>query len=157
MGRLSLDEYFLNMLKLVAARSTCPRRAVGAIVTDEHGVILGTGYNGTPRGITHCGEVYESIEGSQVLSSCKAASDPRGDTSRCWAAHAEVNALLQCGANLPRVHTLYITCSPCFSCAKYIVNAGVQRVVTTQLYAGEHPEASGINVLNAAGIRLEKL
>jgi len=80
------DQYFLEMLELVAARSTCCRRSVGAILVDERNRILATGYNGTPQNFGHCTKE----------SPCPGGSDSAGDTSRCLAVHAEVNAILQC-------------------------------------------------------------
>src|SRR5258708_3001642 len=104
--RLSRDDYFLEMLHLVANRSTCARRAVGTIITDDRGHILATGYNGVPRGFTHCTD-----------SPCLGVNDPKGDTGRCMAIHAEINALLQC-SRLDLAHALYVSASPCFACAK---------------------------------------
>jgi dCMP deaminase len=55
-NRISSDEYFMEMAKLAAKRSTCLRRQVGAvIVQDKH--VVATGYNGAPKGIPHCAEM----------------------------------------------------------------------------------------------------
>jgi len=124
--RLSRDDYFLTILDLVAARSTCARRAVGAIITDGDGHVLSLGYNGVPRGFPHCVDVP-----------CLGAADKAGDTSRCMAVHAEVNALIQC-SRLDLAHSLYCSCSPCFSCAKAIANTPIKRVVCRELYADLH-------------------
>lgn len=134
--RPSRDEYFVQMLDLVASRSTCARRAVGAIIIDEIGHILSTGYNGVPRGFQHCTE-----------TPCLGATDKPGDTSRCDATHAEMNALLQC-FRLDLAHTIYVSCSPCFTCAKLIANTSIRRVVCCEMYADEH------EVLREAGIEL---
>lgn len=170
MARPTLDQYYLAMLALVASRSTCPRRAVGAIVVDDKGVILGVGYNGTPRGVVHCKgdasifhpQVKETVATSPEwarsnrVSLCEAGADPKGDTSRCWAEHAERNALAQCGGDQDRAHTIYVSATPCFSCAKGIVNAGIKRVVAAQYYSEQlQGFATGEQVLLAAGITLE--
>ena len=47
------DTYFLRIAKLVAQRSTCIRRQVGAVIVRENR-ILATGYNGAPNGVAHC-------------------------------------------------------------------------------------------------------
>lgn len=120
--RKSREGYFVDMLQFVAARSTCARRAVGAIITDNQGIVLSMGYNGTPRGWTHC-----------LDHECPGALDPTGNSARCYAVHAEQNALLQC-QQLFRAHTLYVTCSPCFTCAKMIVQTNVERIIFIEPY-----------------------
>ncbi|MCK4727749.1 MAG: cytidine deaminase, partial [Desulfobacterales bacterium] len=53
MSRPSWKEYFMDIASLVARRSTCRRRRVGAIVVRDKR-ILATGYNGAPTGLPHC-------------------------------------------------------------------------------------------------------
>lgn len=139
--RISHDEYFLNMLDLVASRSTCPRRSVGAIIVDAHNTVLSTGYNGVPRGFDHCTD-----------NPCPGRHDQAGDSSRCLAVHAEQNALLQCHRP-DLMHTLYASCSPCFTCAKMIANTSIKRIVCRTFYA----ESEGVKVLMARGIEFVKL
>jgi len=138
-SRVSKSEYFLQILDLVASRSTCKRRAVGAIITDEEGHILSTGYNGVPRGFDHCIDVP-----------CSGAGDRPGDSSNCMAVHAETNALLQC-SDLERARILYSTCVPCFGCAKSIANTKIKTVIAKQTYA----DTRGMDVLLEAGIVVE--
>ena len=52
-GRPSWEQYFMEITRLVASRSTCLRRHVGAILVKDKN-ILATGYNGAPSGISHC-------------------------------------------------------------------------------------------------------
>jgi len=136
--RLSPDEYFLQLLKLVSSRSTCVRRSVGAIITDERRRVLAMGYNGVPQKFPHC----------ELFSLCPGAEDPSGDTRRCMAVHAEVNAILQC-SRLDLARTIYVSCSPCFACAKMLCNTAIRRVVCLEPYADE-----GAEVLKSAGIRI---
>jgi dCMP deaminase len=138
-ARLSKDEYFLEMLKLVAARSTCIRRTVGAIIVSKDGHVLSTGYNGVVRGFTHCTD-----------TPCSGANDISGNTSNCQAVHAEQNALLQC-LDLNSAHILYCSCVPCFSCAKMICNTNINRVVVLQDYA----DTRGRDLFLQLGIELE--
>ena len=137
-SHVSLDTYFIEMLRLVAARSTCVRRQVGCIITDEKGVVLAMGYNGVPRGLAHC-----------VDTPCAGSYDAPGDTSNCEAVHAEQNAMLQC-ADLNRAHTMYVSCTPCFTCAKMIANTGIKRVVVIEDYA----DTRGKSILARRGIKL---
>lgn len=135
---VSLDEYYTEMLRLVGTRSTCPRRQVGAIITDEKGVVLAMGYNGVPRGMIHCTE-----------TPCIGRWDSPGSSDRCLAVHAEQNALLQC-ADLNRAYTIYVSCTPCFNCSKIIANTGIRRVVVLEHYADER----GLEVFNTKRITL---
>ena len=137
-SRPSRDQYFLNILHAVAERSTCPRRQVGAIITTEDGRILATGYNGPPRGIEHCNE-----------SPCLGRYDPPGDSRRCAAVHAEMNALLQCW-RLDLAHSLYVSCTPCFTCAKTIANTNIKRIICLEPYA----DVEGLRILEALGIKI---
>ncbi len=136
--RLTHDEYYLKMLEIVAARSTCVRRAVGAILVDEKYKVLSTGYNGVPSGFSHCTDVP-----------CLGAQDPSGDSRRCMAIHAEVNVVVQC-TRLDLARILYVSCTPCFMCAKMLCNTPVRRIVSTE----EYGESDGLNALRQAGIEL---
>jgi dCMP deaminase len=136
--RLSKKEYYLQMLKLVAARSTCSRRMVGAIITDADGHILSTGYNGVPRDFDHCIDVP-----------CLGANDMAGNTTNCLSVHAEQNALLQC-SNLQLARIIYVSCTPCFVCAKMIANTDIDTVICEMDYA----DTRGRDILIRARILL---
>lgn len=127
------------MLKLVAARSTCIRRKVGAIITDRDGHVLSTGYNGVPKNFDHCIDVP-----------CLGAGSKPGDTSLCMAVHAEQNALLQC-ADLSRAYAMYCSCTPCFICSKMIANTEIQTVLCVEEYA----DKTGLTVLLEKGCIVE--
>jgi dCMP deaminase len=137
--RPTIHEYYLDMLDLVAARSTCVRRSVGAIITDENGKALGVGYNGVPRGFDHC----------TVDKPCLGAHDQPGDVSNCMAVHAEANALLQCG-DLTRAFVMYCSNLPCFACAKMIANTTIEVVICKEDYADKR----GLEILTTAGCRV---
>jgi len=137
MRRPSIDDYYLAMLPLIASRATCPRRQVAAILVDRGGKLVATGYNGPPAGMHHCLDVP-----------CPGATDPSGDTGRCIAIHAEMNALSQAQASRRSPHTLYCSTTPCFNCAKMLITEGVKRVVVTSEYADQ----SGADLLRQAGV-----
>ena len=139
MPRPPLDEYFLGLLPQVASRGTCRRRQVAAIIINVKGHILATGYNGVPSGIQHCTDVP-----------CPGVDDPKGDSSRCEALHAEASALLQC-LDPFRAHTIYCSCTPCFNCAKMICNTSIKRVITLELY----PDPLGLDLFERAHIYVE--
>jgi len=144
--RPSWDEYFMSIARLVAGRSTCLRRHVGAVlVRDRH--ILATGYNGPPAGLPHCdvtGCVREKL------------GVPTGERHElCRGIHAEQNAIIQ-SANYGtgiRGATVYTTLHPCSVCAKMIINAGLVRVVTDDSY----PDDLASEMLTEAGVRVDRL
>jgi dCMP deaminase len=141
--RPTKDEVFLKMADILSTRATCSRRAVGCILVNESGHIIGSGYNGNGAGLSHCldtpclGVSFDSGSGLDV----------------CEAIHAEQNALMQC-SNVKDIHTAYVTSSPCMHCAKLFLNTGVKLIVTTQVY-----DEKAIRLLNDAGIelRIEKI
>jgi dCMP deaminase len=133
--RDSKDTYFIKMLESVCSRSTCLRRSVGAIIVTKEGRTLSMGYNGPPLGFEHC---------TQEMP-CRGAFDKPGDNSHCIAVHAEQNALLQCW-RLDLAYSIYITCCPCFTCAKMILQTPIQRVIV----AGSYTEKQGEEILTLA-------
>ena len=130
MERPSWDEYFLRITQQVAERSTCLRRHVGAILVRDKR-ILGTGYNGAPRGLRHCADVGCLRQQKNV---------PAGERHElCRGLHAEMNVFLQAASFGVSTSgsTLYATVYPCSLCAKMAINAGVKRIVTTADYPDE--------------------
>ena len=67
MARPTWDEYFMEITHLVAKRSTCLRRQVGAVIVKDKN-ILATGYNGAPSGVAHCLDVGCLRERLQIPS-----------------------------------------------------------------------------------------
>ncbi len=142
-SRPTWNQYFMEIAALVAKRSTCLRRAVGAVIVKDKR-ILATGYNGAPSGIRHCEELGCLRERMQV------ASGERHEL--CRGIHAEQNAIIQaayhgvpiCGADL------YCTNLPCSICTKMLINAGIQTIYYQSGYADELAK----DLLEEAGIRL---
>ncbi len=144
--RPSWDEYFMEMAEVAQKRSTCLRRAVGAVIVRDKR-IMATGYNGVPMGIAHCGER------GCLRAELNVPSGQRHEL--CRGLHAEQNAIIQ-AAHLGQSisgGTLYCTNQPCVICAKMIINAGIQRVVIKEGY----PDELAQEMLKEAGIRLEIL
>lgn len=141
MARPTWDEYFMKIAHLVAERSTCMRRRVGAIiVTDKR--IVSTGYNGAPRGLHHCLEVGCLREKMGI---------PSGERQElCRGAHAEQNAIIQAASSGGSMEgaTMYCTTAPCSTCSKMIINAGIRRLVLGERY----PDALGETLVAEAGI-----
>ncbi|HCL58012.1 MAG TPA: cytidine deaminase [Spirochaetia bacterium] len=122
--RPTWDEYFLNIARMTAARSTCLRNQVGAVIVDERKKIKATGYNGPPHSVQSClerGKCYR-IENN-------IESGTRYET--CRAIHAEQNAIIQAGEESCIGATLYLFghSMVCVLCKRFILQAGIVRVV----------------------------
>lgn len=141
MQRPSWDAYFMDIARLVASRSTCLRRQVGAVmVKSKH--VLATGYNGTPSGITHCSETGCLREQLKV---------PSGERHElCRGLHAEQNAIIQAARHGIDINgaTLYCTHSPCIICSKMLINAGIKQIV----YIHGYPDQMSLDMISEAGI-----
>ena len=144
--RPSWDEYFLEMSALVAKRSTCLRRRVGAVIVKEKR-ILATGYNGAPSGLKHCVEI------GCIRQQLKIPSGERHEL--CRALHAEQNALIQACLHGISVKdaTLYATNQPCVICAKMLINAGIKEIVIADGY----PDKMAMSFLKQAKIKIRKI
>ena len=144
--RPSWDNYFLNIAKLVAKRSTCLRRSVGAILVKDN-QILATCYNGAPAGIRHCdiaGCIREKL------------NIPSGERHElCRGLHGEQNALLQAALHGVSVKgaKLYSTIQPCIICTKMLINAGVKEIVVS----GGYPDKMSSKFLKEARIKVKKI
>ena len=139
--RPSWDEYFATLAQQVSTRTTCTRRAVGAVIVKENR-ILATGYNGVPTGIRHCAEVGCLRQQLNVPSGQK--------HELCRGLHAEQNAIIQAaryGIDI-RGSKIYITTQPCITCAKMCINAGIEEII----YANPYPDELSLGMLDEAGI-----
>lgn len=144
--RLSWDEYFMEITRLVSKRSTCLRRQVGAVLVKDR-QILATGYNGPPRGLPHCEEVGCLRELRGI---------PSGERHElCRGLHAEQNAIIQAANHGVGIKgaTLYSTTHPCVICTKMIINAGILRIVYGEGYADQ----LSAEMLSSSRISVEKL
>ena len=128
MSRPNWDEYFIGIVKKIGERATCDRGKSGCVVVKENQILV-TGYVGSASGAPHCDEV-----GHQFI---KKLSQKGEVTEHCIrTVHAEQNAICQAaklGISLNE-GTLYCTMTPCYTCAKMIVNCGIKRVVCDKKY-----------------------
>ncbi len=132
------DDYYMAICRIVGTRSTCDRLRSGAVLVKDNR-IMSTGYNGSPPGLPHCDEAEGHLmeEGHCVRT-----------------IHGEHNTILQ-AAIVPGATTagatLYTKFSPCIHCAKYIVAAGIKRVVMGRVYRN----TDVIRYLERAGIEVD--
>ncbi len=137
------DSYFLEIAHVVAKRSTCVRRQIGAVIVRDRR-ILTTGYNGAPSGLAHC------LESGCLRDELGIQSGTR--TELCRALHSEMNAIIQAAQHGvgTKGATLYCTHQPCSVCARMLINAGITRVV----YTGDYPDEFSMELLREAEIEL---
>lgn len=145
MVRPSWDEYFMEITGLVARRSTCLRRQVGAVLVKDKN-ILATGYNGAPSGIVHCLDVGCLREKLRI---------PSGERHElCRGLHAEQNAIIQAAKHGTSIEgaTLYCTTMPCIICSKMIINAGIRRIVFAEGYSDQ----LAAEMISESGVAVER-
>lgn len=128
-----LDERYLRMARIWSENSYCKRRQVGALIVKDKSIIS-DGYNGTPSG-------FENV------------CEDENDKTKPYVLHAEANAITKVAksGNSSDKATLYVTASPCIECAKLIIQAGIVRVVYSELYRCN----DGIELLKKAGIQVD--
>lgn len=141
--RPSWDDYFMEITQVVASRSTCLRRKVGAIIVKDKRIVA-SGYNGAPSGLPHCSEV-----------GCLRAklSVPSGERHElCRGLHAEQNAIIQSAVHGVSLAggVLYSTTQPCSLCSKMLINAQIQKIV----FKGAYPDELSLSLLREAGVEL---
>jgi len=144
--RPSWPEYFMSITRLVARRSTCLRRSVGAVLVKDKR-ILATGYNGAPAGLKHCEEVGCLRADSAVPSGTR--------HELCRGLHAEQNVIIQAAYHGITIQgaALYCTNKPCVICSKMIINAGISKVY----YEEGYDDPLSDQMLAEAGIETVRL
>ncbi len=146
MSRLPWPEYFMRITYMVAERSTCCRRKVGAIAVKDKR-ILATGYNGAPAGVSHC------LDLGCLRQQMGIPSGQRHEI--CRGLHAEQNVIIQ--AALHGIHLggaeLYCTTFPCVQCSKMLINCGIAHIHYVEFY----PDDLAIKMLSEANIALTQL
>ena len=127
-----IDKRYMRMAYVWAENSYCERRQVGAILVKDR-MIISDGFNGTPSGFENVCEDDDFKTKPYVL-------------------HAEANAITKVARsnNSSEGATLYVTCSPCIECAKLIIQAGIKRVVFSELYHN----TDGVDLLERNGIEI---
>lgn len=127
----------MAIVRIVAMRGTCDRLRAGGILVKKNRIIS-TGYNGSPPGLPHCDDAGHLLEEGHCIRTI----------------HGEHNAILQASivsGVSTEGSTMYTKFNPCMHCAKYVVAAGVKRVVIGKLYRGE----KALEYLKSSGIQVD--
>lgn len=140
------DSYFMEIARIVSKRSTCIRRHVGAVIVKDKR-ILSTGYNGAPKGLTHC------MDCGCLREKMNIASGERHEL--CRGLHAEQNAIIQAALHGVSINgaEIYSTHLPCSICIKMIINAGILKVT----YLDGYPDELSIELIKESSIKLKKI
>ena len=142
-NRMSWEDYFFKIMDIVAERSTCLRRKVGAIFVKDKRILV-TGYNGAPSGITHCLDVGCLRDKMEV---------PSGQRHElCRAVHAEQNAIVQASVHGVSLFgsVLYVPVNPCSICMKMLINVGVKAIYCRE----EYPDELSLELLRESNIEM---
>jgi dCMP deaminase len=144
--KMPFDQYYLNIAREVARRSNCIKRQIGAIIVVDNSIVS-TGYNGTPRGVPDCCD-----GGCARCANKEIQSGTNLDI--CWCSHSEENCITRAAYHGIKTNggIMYTTLSPCVTCAKLIINAGIKTVK----YWGEYPQDSA-ELLNLGKVSLQSL
>lgn len=135
--RPSWDDYFMAIARIVATRSTCDRLESGAILV-KNKRIISSGYVGSPPGLPHCDDVGHLMEEGHCVRTI----------------HGEHNAILQAGTTpgaSTEGSTMYTKYTPCIHCSKYVLAAGITRVVVGKVYRN----AKAVDYLKKAGVQVD--
>lgn len=146
MSKPSFDEIYMDLAENLALRSHCIKAKVGAVLTRDTRIIS-LGYNGPPAGTHNCDEVWPD-------DGC-----PRDSKGSCsLALHAEQNAILFAAKSNTSIEgaTLYVTLSPCISCARVIFTIGIKKVHYLNSYADFKglPTDEGVDFLRKFGVEV---
>ena len=146
--RIGINEYYMNIAVQVSLRSTCIRRKVGAVIVKDN-EILGSGYNGSPKGLpnccddpTRCYRTKHNIPSGQKLE-------------LCYAQHAEINAMFNalCSNRDLRDASIFVTTFPCSNCAKAIIQSGIKNIYYLDTYTNEFT----LTMLEEANIKVSEM
>ena len=147
---LKWHKTFIKIALEIANHSTCCRKQVACLLV-KNNVIISTGYNGTPSGQKHCNEYFTP----SMISRPDFMEKHRIFSNR-YEVHSEQNAIAQAAKNEvnPEGATAYVTLSPCLSCAKLLITAGIKKVFYYEKY---DRDTSGIDLLKEANIQVERI
>jgi dCMP deaminase len=141
--RPSWDEYFMKIAEDVATRSTCIRRQVGAVIVKDKR-ILSTGYNGAPKGISHC--TAETCIRNKL-------NIPSGEKHElCRGLHAEQNAIIQAAAHGLSINdaSIYVTNQPCSICTKMLINCDIRSF----FYRNPYNDPLALEMMEEADVKI---
>jgi dCMP deaminase len=138
--RIEFDDMFMKIVKIVAKRSSCLSRQVGAVLTMDNRIVA-TGYNGPPSKIEHCSVCKKRLQGFKSTQG----------QDKCPAVHAEQNIIISCAKYGIKIKeaTIYLSCGPCSMCAKLLISVDIKTII----YKGVYNDLLAISLLEEAGFK----
>jgi dCMP deaminase len=130
--RPAWDQYFMGMVFLAAMRSHDQQTKQGCVIVDwDTRTVLGTGYNGHPRGTVEpqlAGTPREYIAAAEPLPTLRAGGiKPDGTLQRkpdkyACMVHADTNAVVNAAAGRSDNAVMYLPMPPCETCLGILAN-----------------------------------
>jgi len=148
--------FYLEILKAVETRSTCAKMKVGAVIFRD-GRIISTGWNGGPSGVSHCEDKYKNHNRDEKFLKSHSKFSEKIEI------HAECNAITFTARNGINTNNsvIVVSYSPCMSCAKLIVSAGIEVVLYIMEYNNQHKPLMGVdnavNFFKLSGVKISKI
>ncbi|WP_438341641.1 dCMP deaminase family protein [Mycoplasma sp. 3341] len=158
-GDLKWDYYFMSLAKLSALRSKDPTTRVGACIVNQQKYVVSLGYNGMPTNFQGDATIVDNDkifpwERPQENGNVK-------DSKYAYVVHAEENAIINANITNSKIESgsiMYITHSPCFKCARLIVQSKIKKVIYAEAYRPESEEFEISEfILKSMGVEIEKM
>lgn len=139
-NRISRNQMFMEMAKVVAKRSTCDRARVGAVLVDPLNHLISMGYNGSPHGEPHCDEIGHLLNDGHCIRTI----------------HAEENcishAFIVPHDEIDTPFTLYVTHYPCIKCQAMLYETCMSRgIKILVIYEHEYNDHTHFEYLKGVG------
>jgi dCMP deaminase len=135
----------MSIAELVGSRATCGRGRSGCVIVKDKRILV-TGYVGSPMGLPHCDEVGHEMH--------RVVHEDGSESEHCIrTAHAEQNGIAQAariGISVDGA-TVYCHMTPCYVCAKILINAGIKKVVALKDY---HASKRSKEIFEQSGVKL---
>jgi len=143
---LTWSEYFMGQALEVSLRSKDPSTQVGACIVNDENKQVSIGYNGLTNGMDD--DMFFWNSPGEKTKDLYTTKNP-------WVAHAELNAILNCGGRDLNGTTIYVTLFPCNECAKAIIQSGIKKVVYLRMYSDETLVKITKEMFAVAGVECE--
>ena len=140
-NRQSWNDYFMNIAKLLAQRSSCDRAYVGAVIVNEDHRIIATGYNGSVGSKTpQCDDIGHVMRDGHCIATL----------------HAENNCIAYCAREgIPlKNSTIYITHFPSLTCTKALIHSGIIAIYYNDDYRIDDYAVELLKINNIKAIKL---
>lgn len=138
--------YYISQAFIEAEKSKCPRTKVGCVLVKDNDILA----------VAHNCEVLDLNMCSKNGCIRIAKGVPSGlNIEMCRGIHAEQKLIINCslhGIN-PSGGTIYLTHSPCYICAKMLIEVGIVQLY----YSIDYPDMGFKRLFDEIGLKYNKL